>query len=67
MLVFKGVFVSIAGTIAISDTNSALFVAGLLTGWWNASSVRSELPAVDVPAPLFIVVEGPAIKKQVRA
>ena len=25
--------------------------------------MRSELPAVDVPTPLLIVVEGPAIKK----
>ena len=65
MLVCKGVLVGIAGTISISDTDSALFVAGLLTGWWNASSVCSEVPAVDVPAPLLIVVEGPT-KKQVR-
>ena len=63
MLVFKGVLAGIAGMIAIPDSDSKLFAACLSAGWWNASSVRLELPAVDVPAPLLTVVVGPIIGK----
>ena len=65
MLLCKCVLVVIAGMIASSDTDSALFVALLLTCWWNAPSVRSKVPAVDVPVPLLIVVEALA-KNQVH-
>ena len=65
VLVCTGVLVVIAATIASSGTDSGLFVAALVTCSWKSPSVCSEVPAVDVPAPLLIVVEGPA-KKQVR-
>ena len=45
-----GVLVVIAAMIASSGTDSALFVAALVTCSWNAPSVCSEVPAVDVPA-----------------
>ena len=64
MLMCIGVLVVIATRIASSDTDSALFVAASVTCSWNAPSVCSEVPAVDVLAPLLIVVEDPA-KNQV--